>query len=169
MNQFKVGDKVKYKENHKKVAGSNKHSPDEIYTISEINQNPDKVFFEESVHACWIERLELVNNNRHKHADLMIAYANDKSLKFQWRSSPDMEWSDVSQPCWYPCWYPDYEYRIKPKTVTKYQVLYLMTKYNQANVTGDYFFDEEDFNSEGYTKAKFISMIKETAKEFEVN
>jgi len=165
MNQFKVGDKVKYKENHKKVAGSNKHSPDKIYTISGINQNTENVFFDESVHDCWIGRLELASNNRHKHADLMIAYANDKSLKFQYREDESYKWTDCTIA---PSFSETIQYRIKPKTATKYQVLYLMTEYNQANVTGDYFFDEEDFNSAGYTKAKFISMIKETAKEFQI-
>lgn len=164
MNQFKVGDKVKYKESCKSVAFLNHHNSDEIYTISVIDPNTENVHFKESMHRCWIERLELVNN-RHKHADLMIACANDTTLKFQHRRNPDEEWTDLFQQ---PSWHPDFEYRIKPKTVTKYQVLYLMTEYNQANVTGDYFFDEEDFNSAGYTKAKFISMIKETAKEFQI-
>lgn len=113
MNQFKVGDKVKYKENHKKVAGSNKHSPDKIYTIRGINQNTENVFFDESVHACWIERLELVNNNRHKHADLMIAYANDKSLKFQYREDESWKWTDCTIA---PIFSETIQYRIKPKT-----------------------------------------------------
>lgn len=113
MNQFKVGDKVKYKENHKNVAGSNKHSPDKIYTISGINQNPDKVFFEESAHACWIERLELASNNRHKHADLMIAYANDTTLKFQFREDESYEWTDCHIT---PSFSKTIQYRIKPKT-----------------------------------------------------
>jgi len=164
MNQFKVGDKVKYKESEKYQAFINGHQADTIYIVRHLNDDDnDSVYFEGSPNRCSTHRLEPAFSNRHKHAELMIAYANDTTLKFQYRSNPDEEWSDLSQ----PNWYPDFEYRIKPKTVTKYQVLYLMTEYNQANVTSDYFFDEEDFNSAGYIKAKFISMIKETAKEFQ--
>lgn len=165
MNQFKVGDKVKYKESCKSVAFLNHHNSDEIYTISVINPNIENVRFKESMHSCWIERLELASNTRHKHADLMIAYANDTTLKFQYREDESYKWTDCTIA---PSFSETSQYRIKPKTVTKYQVLYLMAEYNQANVTSDYFFDEEDFNSAGYTKAKFISMIKETAKEFQI-
>ena len=50
---------------------------------------------------------------RHKHADLMIALANDKTLKIQFYSSFDHTWKDVSTPTWL-----EYtEYRIKPKTM----------------------------------------------------
>ncbi len=112
MNQFKVGDKVKYKESEKDQALHNGHQPDTIYIVRRLIGG-DSVYFEGSTTGCWIERLELASNNRHKHADLMIAYANDTTLEIQWRSNPDEEWSDLSQQ---PSWYPDYEYRIKPKT-----------------------------------------------------
>jgi len=163
MNQFKVGDKVKYKESEKYQAYINGHQGDAIYIVRHLPDD-DSVYFEGSANRCSTHRLEPAFPNRHKHADLMIAYANDTALEIQWRFDPDQKWSDLHQQ---PSWDTNNEYRIKPKIVTKYQVLYLMTEYNQANVSGDYFFDEEDFKSANYKKAQFISLVKETAKDFE--
>lgn len=163
--QFKVGDKVKYKESNRISAYINGHNPDEVYTIKMINIQIEKVSFEGLDEGwCRIERLELVPNNRHPHADLMIAYANDTSLKFQYREDEGSIWVDLVN----PTFSENLQYRIKPKTITKYQVLYLMTKCSMVNVTGEYFLSEEDFNSAGYKDSKFIQLVKETAKEFEV-
>lgn len=43
-----------------------------------------------------------------------------------------------------------------------------MTKCSMVNVTGEYLLSEEDFNSAGYKDSKFIQLVKETTKEFEV-
>lgn len=163
--QFKVGDKVKYKEDQGRNAYDNGHSPTKVYTIKRINTKTKNVSFEDEHGGwCWGGRLELVSN-RHKHADLMIAYANDSSLKFQYRQDEGSVWIDCTVT---PVFSENLQYRIKPKTVTKYQVLYMMTEYQQAEVTGDYFSSEEDFISADYTDTKFIQLIKETAKEFEI-
>lgn len=164
--QFKVGDKVKYKEDQGRNACHNGHSPTKVYTIKRINTKTENVSFDDEHGGwCWVERLELVSN-RHKHADLMIAYANDTSLKFQCRTSERDMWMDVESA--EPYWNPKLQYRIKPKTITKYQVLYLMTKYNMANVTADYYTDEQDFLIDNSHGSKFIQLVKETAREFEV-
>lgn len=54
---------------------------------------------------------------RHKHADVMIAYANDTSSKIQ-RKNWDGEWEDLSVNH-NPSFYATYEYRIKPKEAVK--------------------------------------------------
>jgi hypothetical protein len=46
---------------------------------------------------------------KHKYADLLIAYANDSSLQFQYRVSGH-EWTDVT----HPKFTPNAEWRIKP-------------------------------------------------------
>lgn len=54
---------------------------------------------------------------RHKHAEVMIAYANDTSLVIQMNDG-DGEWKDL--PVGYkPSFYDNSEYRIKPKIVEK--------------------------------------------------
>ena len=53
---------------------------------------------------------------RHKHADLMIAYANNKNLEVQFRMNEQSEWCDVEA---LPGWLEDLEYRIKPKQAKK--------------------------------------------------
>jgi len=162
--QFEVGDKVKYKENYRSAAYLNGHFPDEVYTIKMINTRTENVMFEGGCgHWCWIERLELVSN-RHPHADLMIAYANDTSLKVQCREDEGDMWVDTMT----PVFDTKLQYRIKPKTVTKYQVLYLMTESKMANVSNIYLSSEEEFNSKFGSMCKFISLVKETAREFEV-
>lgn len=163
--KFKVGDKVKYKEDRRLAAAVNGHCPDKVYTIKEIDIQSKYVLFEGNDTRCKIERLDPVHPNRHKHADLMIAYANDSSLEFQYRKDEGEVWGNCVGK---PAFHEKIQYRIKPKTVTKYQVLYLMTNYNMANVTGGYFSDEQDFLNQDYQNAKFIQLIKETAKEFEV-
>jgi hypothetical protein len=52
----------------------------------------------------------------HKHRDLIIAWANDKSLEIQYETT-DHEWRDASS----PAWNEDYGYRIKPEVI-RYRV-----------------------------------------------
>lgn len=47
---------------------------------------------------------------RHIHADVMIAYANDKSVIIECRQTPGESWFEVRD----PCWTSTVEYRIKP-------------------------------------------------------
>lgn len=129
--EFKVGDKVKYKAGHVGAAELNYHEFNKVYTIKTVYS--DTVKFEESDNCCMIHRLELVNSNRHPHADLIIQWANDQSLKIQFRESADKQWLDVIEPNWLTC----YEYRIKPKTktVARYQYSYQAPKSKATHVT----------------------------------
>ena len=160
---FKIGDKVKYKESERDAALDNEHEPNAIYTIEHIF--PCSVTFVESQNLCMATQLEPANiKPRHPHADLMIAYANDTSLKIEWFNGG--EWKSLNGQ--HPTWYIKTQYRIKPKPVTKYQVLYAITTCGQGIVTTHYYESEQEW-TEAYKDekdVKFIQLIKETAKEF---
>lgn len=55
---------------------------------------------------------------RHKHADLMIAYANDTSIQMQIRDNSSDEWEDIAKG-FEPTFHSTVEYRIKPKEAVK--------------------------------------------------
>lgn len=73
-------------------------------------------------------------SNRHKHADLMVAYANNTSLKIE-QSLYGEDWYECKRE---PRFYMDYEYRIKqPKKM--FRVAYLgdghtYTAYNDSHI-----------------------------------
>lgn len=50
---------------------------------------------------------------RHVHADLMIATANDSSLKIE--VEIHVQGTTTWVPCFEPCWRSELKYRIKPK------------------------------------------------------
>lgn len=52
---------------------------------------------------------------RHKHADVIIAWANGAEIEYRETSTSLWSWARM------PCWYEDYEYRVKPPT-KKYRV-----------------------------------------------
>ena len=54
---------------------------------------------------------------RHKHADLMIEYANNTDLRFEYFSTLSNKWKDAD----IPAFHKDLEYRIKP-TIQRYRV-----------------------------------------------
>lgn len=57
---------------------------------------------------------------RHKHADLIIAWANGAKIQYRDPDYSDGEWDETTHPTW-----SEYkEYRIKPKTM-KYRVALL--------------------------------------------
>lgn len=55
-------------------------------------------------------------NQRHKHADVIIAWANGAEIEH--RMNPDYEWGKTNNP---PRWSEEYEYRVKPPA-KKYRV-----------------------------------------------
>lgn len=52
---------------------------------------------------------------RHKHADVMIAYANDTSIEIEYYDFEDDRWFEVNN----PFWFENSVYRIKPKKAEK--------------------------------------------------
>ena len=67
-------------------------------------------------HKWWDainDKLEARRKNYHPHRDLMIEYANDKTIEIQ--AYDEDKWEDVSD----PCFFPDCKYRKKPKFAKK--------------------------------------------------
>lgn len=100
--------------------------------------------------------------SRHPHADLMIAYANNKKLKFQFLNHVDNTWCDLAN----PSFLPEREYRIKPepKLVKKYQVLYKNVQ-GSAIATPFYYATKEEFESAHHSTVTFLQFIEQTAIE----
>lgn len=57
---------------------------------------------------------------RHVHADLMIAYANNPSLKIEWRVQDGDSWASTKT----PSFAPQYQYRIPPMEKVLYSNIY---------------------------------------------
>ena len=117
--EFKVGDKVKYKKGeHPRLNG---HDFDKIYTISEILHNflqigNTIVKFEESDNGCYPTRLELAEQpQKHIHHDLIVAWVKDpKGCIIQWYDPHLIKWLSCTENK--PSWSTELNYRIKPKT-----------------------------------------------------
>jgi hypothetical protein len=64
--------------------------------------------------------------NRHKHADVIIAWANGETIEFRWKTKHG--WSDWLELLQYERgplgWYEDHEYRVKPKKKTPSQIYF---------------------------------------------
>lgn len=73
--------------------------------------------------ASEYDLVEEVQDNAHKHAELISMWAHDTTLKFQWLDSCST-WRDCVDGS--PIWNPKTSYRVKPKVVT--QVLYCQCK-----------------------------------------
>lgn len=107
---------------------------------------------------------------RHRHADLMIAYANDTSLEIECRPIGEWDWGK-SALC--KSWDPEFEYRIKPKPpVTKYRFAYRAANSNQPAlyISNDSYRTAEDlenhFKRNRVEKMIVCDRLDSTAKEF---
>lgn len=102
---------------------------------------------------------------RHPHADLMIQYANDTTLKIELYNDKVSRW--IFTPS--PTWNPKGQYRIKPKTkkVTKYKYAYLNVLSDNYSITSSYLSDDKEFKQNYYGTNEF-ERLDFTAKEFEV-
>ena len=60
---------------------------------------------------------------RHKHADMIIAWANGAQIQFL---NKDNRWNNTTQPSWYEC----SEYRIKPEPKPDVEAEYYASIYS---------------------------------------
>jgi hypothetical protein len=68
---------------------------------------------------------------RHKHADVIIAWAEGKRI--QYKSVDEVQWNDIHARNT-PAWYDSFEYRVKPEEVVEY------TAVDNKNIPGATFF-----------------------------
>jgi hypothetical protein len=99
-------------------------------------------------------------NKRHKHADLIIAWANGAEIQFLNQFG---KWQDTV-----PSWSTTCDYRIKPKpSVKKYLLVYLVRGALRASVTDTYWESIQQY--ENYYPSvtfDFVEAIQATEKEF---
>jgi hypothetical protein len=103
-------------------------------------------------------------NQRHKHADSIIAWANGAEIEVQ---GADGLWYEAL----IPLWNPNYTYRIKPKPpVKKYHFAYLTHSASRPNMTSKMYENElqmrKDCEPDG-TRFLWITRIDASVKEFE--
>jgi|SRR6185369_2838603 len=103
-------------------------------------------------------------NKRHKHADLIIAWANGAEIETKTGLS---EWSRVVS----PAWSLDQDYRIKPKPpVKKYRVVFHKKGTFSPQVTEGYYESVGDY-LHTYNKTldnyHWIQIVESSMKEFQ--
>lgn len=102
------------------------------------------------------------NPKRHKHADLIHAWAEGAEIEFLNESD---EWLYILG-C--PSWQEGRQYRIKPKLVKKWKWVIGHTRTGEMLVTEDYYQSEEKFNDLcSYTGWFAIQKIDSTEIEVE--
>lgn len=143
--EFKVGDKVKYKDANE--ARLNNHNPDMIYTIDEIIFNycgygAPAVSFHGSVCKPWLSQLQLAEQpQKHIHHDLIVAWAKDpKGCVIQVKDSFN-KWNDTLENN--PAWITFCKYRIKPKTKEVQRWKWVFKVQDGYEITNAYYTDEE--------------------------
>lgn len=99
------------------------------------------------------------NPNRHKHADLIHAWA--EGAEIQW--SPDgFDW----YLCYTPHWHENF-YRIKPKLVKMWKWVIKDTNTDDLIVTEFYYQSEEEFNNQ-HLHTGWVAIQKVDSTEIEV-
>lgn len=94
MTQFKVGDKVRYKESEKKNASGNCHKADTIYTVKSVKNGC--VFFKGEPNHCMIHRLELAPETQEETFDYKQALkilAENPETELQYKDKGNDFWS----------------------------------------------------------------------------
>lgn len=178
-HNFKVGDKVKVKpylefdftdELYDCGQMDVKQISEMSFTILEIDTDGDLCLDTDEVihYNFFIHPNEVIlvtpvsTKNPRPHAELIKQWVNDDSLQIQVYCEVHKAWSDISN----IIWSEHNEYRIKPKTVTKWKWAYNSGKTDTTLLTTDYFASEDELK-EGRMIAQAIK-LDWTAKEFEV-
>ena len=136
--KFMVGDKVKFKAEHKVEFD---HKQGVIYTVE--FQSETRIALVESNYVAYPDNLELVSRPiKHKHYDLIIEWAKDPVNVIVQIKDPTGLWRDTPRNL--PTWRPETEYRIKPKTkeVTRWKWAFL-TGGDQIMESSAYYTEEE--------------------------
>lgn len=107
---------------------------------------------------------------KHKHAELIKAWADGAEIQSRWDTTNDTGWSDWCDENESPEWFIDWEYRIKPeekKPVVRWQWIY-RDKVTRMIVRTDYFFTEAEAKRWSVQQnTKLFLRAKWTRTEFE--
>lgn len=175
-NNFKVGDKVKVKpysefdfsdELYEDCHGDVRVIADGVFEILDIDYDGDLhlntndlIGYNFCAHPSEVTPVSTSTKKPRPHAELIKQWADDSTLVIEVSSGAD----------WYvtknPEWHEEQQYRIKPKTVTKWKWAYNTGKSDTTLITTDYFADEDELK-EGRVIEKAIK-LDWTAKEFEI-
>lgn len=149
--QFKVGDKVRYKAEHKGFAKANKHDSEAVYTVNAVDDG--LVYFGESdrYSGCFASRLELAEDSipetfDYRQALKILAENHDVEIEF---SANGVFWGKVAIPgeIRIPTG-KEFCFRLKPQP-KKYQWLY------KTKASGQYFTTTGKFESQEEAEKAF--------------
>lgn len=103
------------------------------------------------------------NPKRHKHADLIHAWAEGAEIQFL---NAPKQWVDTEG---HPAWYEDHQYRIKPRLVKKWKWVFKSPCGQDHYVTQSHYADEEEFYrvSSHHSAYKFVQKVDSTEIEVE--
>jgi len=182
-NELKVGDKVNLIEGNE-ISGSGEVSLPQYYT--EWANEEDVIWiewetaprdFEDNIgQILWTytEHVEKIDTKQefnkptpHPHAELIKLWADDFTIKFQYKFKDSVVWNDLNAD---PVWNKTLEYRVKPKekkVVTKYKYSLSLTG-NGILHTGNHYSDEEWIARLEKHPVKHFTKLEWTKKEFEV-
>jgi hypothetical protein len=101
--------------------------------------------------------------NPRPHAELIKQWADDDSLEIEYLAPDNSDWQYASPK---PLWNKTFKYRVKPKTVPAWRVLYEFD--GGFDLTFGSYKSEEEFNNNMKNGEKFIKFILETEKQVQV-
>jgi hypothetical protein len=162
--EVQIGDIVKI---HSHIPGSENwgHAGRAAGTIQKVTSVHSTIGVQfEDVTGIWrweyFDILEpVMKTNPRPHAELIKQWADDDSLEVQFKGHNSGKWLDSP----IPSWSKDYEYRIKPKTVPAWRVLYEFD--GEFDLTAGHYKTEEEFYGWLDNGEKFIRFISETEKQ----
>ena len=150
MTQFKVGDKVRYKESEKKNASGNCHKADTIYTVKSVKNGC--VFFKGEDNRCLSYRLELAPETQQETFDYKQALkilAGNPGIELELAVESVNLWTPVDAGgILYINTRTDAIYRIKPAAKPTYH--WLIKSKGKFAVTSGKYASEEDVKA-GYS------------------
>jgi hypothetical protein len=168
-SEVKDGDVVRIREDIPSSihwASTERRSLGTVQKVTALHENMGATF--DCISGLWsstyLEILEPATKTKPRpHADLIKQWADDDSLLVQFKGHNSGKWLDSPL----PSWSKDYEYRIKPKTVPAWQVLYKQN--GDFYISNGHYQSKEEFTRIGVNKGKeFIRFVPETEKQFEI-
>ena len=165
-SEVKVGDVVWILKHHPDYEFWSKYYDScfgKCFKISEVANEAVSLVGMSGLWMCkYFEILEPPpKTNPRPHSELIKQWADDDSLEIEFKGYNSGKW--LNSPI--PSWSNDYEYRIKPKTVPAWRVLY--ESHGVFGLSWTHYKTEEEFYNRYDNGEKFIRFILETEKQVE--